>query len=29
MLSFLMPAEVRRYFIIPLLADVMEAERLP
>src|SRR5215211_7696509 len=28
MLVFLMPAEVRRYFMIPLLADVMRAERL-
>src|SRR4029078_11050501 len=28
MLMFLMPAEVRRYFMVPLLADVMGAERL-
>src|ERR1035438_2602431 len=27
-LVFLMPAEVRRYFMIPLLVDVMRAERL-
>src|SRR6266851_9222542 len=27
-LVFLMPAEVRRYFIVPLLVDVMRAERL-
>jgi hypothetical protein len=28
MLVFLMPAEVRRYFMIPLLVDFMGAERL-
>jgi hypothetical protein len=28
MLGFLMPAEVRRYFMLPLLDDVMRAERL-
>jgi hypothetical protein len=27
MLVFLMPAEVRRYFMVPLLADGMEVER--
>jgi hypothetical protein len=27
-LVFLMPAEVRRYFMLPLLADLMGAERL-
>src|SRR5688572_18729060 len=28
MLVFLMPAEVRRYFMMPLLADLLGAERL-
>ncbi len=28
MLLFLMPAEVRRYFMMPLLADLLGAERL-
>src|SRR5262245_20062116 len=28
MLKFLMPAEVRRYFMVPLLADVMGAFQL-
>jgi hypothetical protein len=28
MLVFLMPAEVRRNFMMPLVADVMRAERL-
>jgi hypothetical protein len=28
MLGFLMPAEVRRYFMVPLFADGMGAERL-
>jgi hypothetical protein len=28
MLVFLMPAEVRRNFMMPLLADLMRAERL-